>query len=151
MFTGVNYISLDTKGRLAIPTKYRTELQERCDFKLKQTMYKDQCVLLYPLPEFEEIAYKIIKLPALDDHAQALRRWFIGHADDCEMDAQGRVLIVAPLRDRADLGKEVALVGQGNKFEIWSRKAWDHCCEESQALAIKGAEQLSPVLANLAL
>jgi MraZ protein len=122
VFRGVTSINLDDKNRLAIPTKYREELKECCDCKLVITSGFDPCLLLYPLPEWEETERKLIKLPSLHPQVKRLQRVLIGQASECEMDGQGRFLIPESLR--RDLGKRVALVGQGNKFEIWDDETW---------------------------
>lgn len=82
------------------------------------------CLWLYPLPEWESLEEKIIKLPTLDKMAGRLRRFVIGCATECEMDGQGRVLISEKLRDFAKLEKHIVLIGQLNKFEIWNETTW---------------------------
>lgn len=82
------------------------------------------CLWLYPLPEWEKLEQTISKLPTLNKMAGKLRRFVIGHASECEMDTQGRLLIPEKLRDFAGMEKHVFLVGQLNKFEIWSDTAW---------------------------
>ena len=152
MFRGVSSINLDDKGRLAMPTRYRAELEHCCDGQMVVTVGLDKCLLAYPLPEFEEIERKLVKLPALNKQAQRLRRLLIGHATECEMDGQGRFLIPEPLRRFATLEKRVALIGQGNKFEIWDEELWgrsrDEWIEEERS---EGDGDLSPELESLAL
>lgn len=151
MFRGVSAISLDEKGRLAVPTRYRGELGDCCDNQIVVTVGLDKCLLLYPLPEFEEIERKLVKLPALNKKAKRLQRLLIGHATECEMDGQGRFLIPEPLRRFAGLDKKVALIGQGNKFEIWDEERWaqarDVWIDEEQS----EAEELPPELGSLSL
>lgn len=129
MFRGVSAINLDEKGRLAIPTRYRLELNECCEGQLVVTVGLDKCLLLYPLPEFEEIERKLVKLPALNKQAKRLQRLLIGHAAECVLDGQGRFLIPEPLRRFAGLAKCAALIGQGNKFEIWDEDLWNRSRE----------------------
>ncbi|CAL1240200.1 division/cell wall cluster transcriptional repressor MraZ [Candidatus Methylocalor cossyra] len=152
MFRGVSAINLDEKGRLAVPTRYRAELSECCDGQLVVTIGLDKCLLLYPLPEFEEIERKLVKLPALNKKAKRLQRLLIGHATECELDGQGRFLIPDPLRRFALLEKRVALIGQGNKFEIWNEELWDRSrdtwIEEERS---EGDEDLAPELGSLSL
>lgn len=151
MFRGVNSINLDPKGRLAIPTRYRSELLESCDGQLVLTIDRDKCLLLYPLPEWEEIERKLIRLPTLNPHARRLQRLLIGHASECEMDAQGRVLVSEPLRKFAGLDKRVVLIGQGNKFEVWDEDVWnvrrDEWLEEE---SLEDMSDLPPELGSLA-
>lgn len=150
MFRGVSTINLDEKGRMAVPARYRAELAECCDNQVVMTVGLDKCLLLYPLPEFEAIERKLVKLPALDKKAKRLQRLLIGHAAEGEMDGQGRLLIPEPLRRFAGLDKKVALIGQGNKFEVWDETAWtqarDAWIEEEQS----DAAALSPELESLA-
>ena len=125
MFRGVNHISLDAKGRMALPTRYRERLNERCDGQIVITVDRDHCLLLYPLPEWEEIERKLVRLPSLNKQARRLQRLLIGHATECQLDGNGRVLLPQPLRDFADLQRNVVLIGQGNKFELWDEKLWN--------------------------
>jgi MraZ protein len=152
LFRGVNSINLDEKGRLVMPTRYRAELHESCDGQLVVTVGLDKCLMLYPLPEFEEIERKLVKLPSLNKQAKRLQRLLIGHAAECEMDGQGRFLVPEPLRKFAGLEKRVALIGQGNKFEIWDEDSWnasrDEWIEEERQESL---EDLSPELGSLAL
>lgn len=151
MFRGVSLISLDEKGRLAIPTRYRGELLTTCSGQVIVTVGLDKCLLLYPLPEFEEIERKLVKLPSLNPHAKRLQRLLMGHATECELDGQGRLLVAESLRHYAGLERKVALVGQGNKFEIWDEVLWnsnrDIWVEEERL----GQEDLTAELEGLAL
>ncbi|MEY4194258.1 MAG: hypothetical protein RLZZ226_626 [Pseudomonadota bacterium] len=151
MFRGVSLISLDDKGRLAIPTRYRGELLTTCSGQVIVTVGLDKCLLLYPLPEFEEIERKLVKLPSLNPHAKRLQRLLMGHATECELDGQGRLLVAESLRHYAGLERKVALVGQGNKFEIWDEVLWnsnrDIWVEEERL----GQEDLTAELEGLAL
>lgn len=131
MFRGVSSINLDVKGRLAIPTRYREELKECCERQLIVTLAVDEkgsgesgCLWLYPLPEWELLEQKINKLPTLNKMAGKLRRFVIGYASECEMDAQGRLLLPEKLRQFAGMEKHIVLLGQLNKFEIWNEEIW---------------------------
>ncbi|MDA9981906.1 division/cell wall cluster transcriptional repressor MraZ [Gammaproteobacteria bacterium] len=126
MFRGVNSLSLDVKGRLAIPTRYRDGLLRQSDGKMVVTINNaERCLWLYPLADWEEIERKLVSLPSLDAAAQRLKRILIGHANDCDLDAAGRVLLPGPLREFASLDKHVVMIGQGNKFEIWNEELWN--------------------------
>jgi MraZ protein len=124
MFRGVNNIKLDAKGRLAMPTRYRERLMERCDGNMVVTVDRDHCLLLYPLPEWEDIERKLDRLPSLNKQARRLQRLLVGHATECELDNAGRILLPAPLREFAGLDRQVVLIGQGKKFEIWDETTW---------------------------
>lgn len=125
MFRGVNALNLDSKGRLAIPTRYREALARHCNGQMVLTVDRDHCLLLYPLPDWEEIERKLVKLPSFNKQARRLQRLLIGHATECELDGNGRILLAPPLREFAGLNKSIVMIGQGNKFEIWSEEAWN--------------------------
>ena len=124
MFRGVSTLTLDSKGRLAIPTKYRERLVEHCDGQMVLTVDRDHCLLLYPLPEWEEIERKLVKLPSFNAQARRLQRLLIGHATEVDLDGSGRILLSPELREFAGLDKTVVLIGQGNKFELWDQASW---------------------------
>ncbi len=125
MLRGAHAITLDLKGRLALPTKYRDWLREESEGQLICTIdITHPCLLLYPLSEWEEIEKKLKALSTMDPLERRLQRLLLGHASECELDGSGRFLLPAPLRQHAKLDKQVMLVGQLNKFEIWSDAAW---------------------------
>ena len=147
MFRGVSSINLDAKGRLAIPTRYRAELQESCECQMIVTVAVDDrcvgeqgCLWLYPLPEWEKLELTISKLPTLNKMAGKLRRFLIGNASECEMDAQGRLLLLEKLRKFAGMEKHIVLIGQLNKFEIWNEQSWKD--KESEWMSGDDAEGL---------
>jgi MraZ protein len=124
LFRGINPLSLDAKGRLSMPVRYRQHLLDTADGQLILTVDRDRCLLLYPLPVWTEVERKLIQLSSVNARARALKRLLLGHAEECGMDASGRILLPAPLREFANLDKRVVMVGQGNKFEIWNEQAW---------------------------
>ena len=124
MFQGAAQLNLDSKGRLAIPSRHRDMLLAHCSGQLVLTADADGCLLFYPQPEWEPIRDKLLKLSALNPRIRALQRRLIGYAEDVEMDAAGRVLISPALRSYATLDKRVMLIGQGNKFELWDEAKW---------------------------
>ena len=117
MFRGVSTLSLDAKGRMAMPAKYRERLVDLCEGQLVVTVDRD-CLLLYPLPQWEEIERKLVRLPTLNAQARRLQRLLIGHATECELDGNGRILLPTPLREFARLEKRVVLIGQGKKSTV---------------------------------
>ena len=124
MFRGLATLNLDSKGRMAIPTRYRENLLRTCAGQMVLTVDRDHCLLLYPLPNWEEIERKLVRLPSFNKQARRLQRLLIGHATDCELDGNGRILLPPALREFAGLDKSVVLIGQGNKFEVWAEEAW---------------------------
>lgn len=131
MFRGVTQLSLDAKGRLAVPAKYRSELASFCAGCLIITVDPSKCLLIYPQPAWEPIEKEINKLPSFDPMTRKLQRLLVGNASDVEMDTAGRILIPPPLREFADLSKDVVLVGQGAKFELWDETQWNLQIEEA--------------------
>ena len=125
MFRGITQLSLDVKGRIAIPAKYRGELVEQCSGRLVVTADPSRCLLIYPQPAWEPIEQKLSALPSFNSKTRKLQRLLIGSASDVEMDNAGRILIAPPLRSFASLSKEVVLVGQGEKFELWDEQQWN--------------------------
>ena len=146
MFRGVNTVNLDAKGRLAVPTRYRERVNERCDGNMVITVDRDHCLLLYPLPDWEDIERKLVRLPSLNKQARKLQRLLIGHATDIEMDGHGRLLVPPPLREFANLGKRVVMIGQGNKFEIWNEEVWS---EKRDTWLAANEDDILPLPADL--
>jgi MraZ protein len=125
MFRGATKVTLDAKGRMVIPTRYRPSLVQSAQGKLIVTVDRDQCLLLYPLPEWEIVERKLMSLPSLNAQARKLQRLMVGHATDVELDGVGRVLIPPELREFAGLGQYGMLIGQGNRFELWDETRWN--------------------------
>ena len=125
VFRGATKVSLDAKGRLAIPTRYRERLTARCDGQIVVTVDKDHCLLIYPLPDWEELERKLVRLPSMNKVARNIVRIMVGYATEVDMDASGRILVSRELRDFAALDKQAMLIGQGNKFELWDEQTWN--------------------------
>ena len=139
MFRGAATINLDVKGRISIPTRYRAELLEQNQGQMVCTVdIRQPCLLLYPLKEWEIIEQK-------------LQRVMLGYATECELDSAGRILISGPLRQHAKLEKSIMLVGQLNKFEIWSEAEWQAQIEKDMALGATDSFALSEELKTLSL
>jgi len=124
VFRGINPLTLDAKGRLAIPTKYRARLQSESGGQLVVTVDRERCLLLYTLPEWEEIERRLLRLPTLNPKVRRLQGLLIGHATDVELDGHGRVLLPQVLREIASIERKAVLIGQGNKFELWDEQTW---------------------------
>jgi len=126
MFRGATELTLDSKGRLVLPTRYRERVAERCGGKLILTIHPGgECLLIYPLPDWEELERKLMRLPNLRPDAQRVQRLLVGHAADLELDAHGRMLLPANLRDFAGLSRDAVLIGQGSHFELWDETRWN--------------------------
>ncbi|WPL14793.1 division/cell wall cluster transcriptional repressor MraZ [Thiorhodovibrio litoralis] len=126
-------MNLDAKGRLAIPARQRERLARLCDSKLVITADPQHCLLVYPDSTWTEIERKLMSLPSFDQQSRALQRLLIGYANEVEIDSQGRVMVTSEQRDYAQLDKRAALVGVGNKFELWDEAAWRKTLEEAEA------------------
>ena len=121
MFMGEFNHSIDTKGRIIIPAKFREALGE--EFVI--TLGLDGCLFAYPDEEWQTFIAKLRTLPGTKE-ARQLQRYFMAGAAACEVDKQGRILIPAKLREEAALDKDIVFVGVLNKIEIWSKERWDN-------------------------
>jgi MraZ protein len=140
MFRGANKITLDAKGRIAIPTRYRERLSERCESQLIITVDRDYCLLLYPLPDWEDLERRLMRLPSLNRQVRRLQRLMVGYATEVELDGHGRVLLPRELRDYAGLEKQAILIGQGTKFELWDDLRWNE--KRDQWLAAEESDEV---------
>jgi len=139
MFRGATKVTLDAKGRLAIPSRYRERITSRADGHLVATVDRDYCLLIYPLPDWEEIERKLVRLPALNPQARRLQRLMVGYATELDMDGHGRILLPRELREFAGLDRAAMLIGQGNKFELWNDERWN--ARRDEWLASEQGEQ----------
>ena len=124
MFRGATKVTLDDKGRMVMPTRYRESISERAQGRLIVTVDRDQCLLIYPLPDWEQTERKLMSLPSLHAQARRLQRLMVGHATDVELDSHGRVLVPPELREFAALQRYGMLIGQSNRFELWDETRW---------------------------
>ncbi len=124
-FSGSTNLNLDAKGRLSFPARYRERLAEICGGRLFITvdLYQDPCLRIYPKPDWEEIQQKVMSKGS-SPSARAVQRVFLGQAESCDLDGNGRILVPSTLREYAKLEKKTVLVGQGKGFELWSEEAW---------------------------
>lgn len=148
MFRGASKITLDGKGRMAIPTRYRDGIAARSGGSLVATIDRDPCLLIYPLPDWEDMERRLMRLPGNKPAVRAFQRRIVGHAAEMDMDSHGRILISKELREIAHLDKQVMLIGQGNKFELWDEDQWAQWLEQSSSNADL---ELPPELESLSL
>jgi MraZ protein len=126
VFRGFSTVTIDSKGRLAIPSRFRERLLEMSDGSLIQTLNPlDHSLWLYPLNDWEAIEKKLADLSDFDKQSRRTKQMMRGYANDCQLDSQGRILVPQELRDYADLQKQAVILGQGNKFEIWNHALWE--------------------------
>ena len=125
MFRGAHYVTMDEKGRLAMPARLRELLLSHCGGRLVVTVHlRHDCLVIYPLPEWERLERELQKPSGSDPNIIRIKRRIMGHAVDVELDGSGRFLLSAPLRDRAQLGKKLVLAGQGGALELWAEELW---------------------------
>jgi MraZ protein len=137
---------------MAMPMRYRERLIERSEGRLVVTIDTDErCLLLYPLPEWENIERKLDALPSFNAQARRVQRLLMGHATDAEMDSHGRILLSPPLRQYAQMDKRVVLIGQGKKFELWDEAQWSAKRDQWLAEETVGDETLPTELQSLSL
>ncbi|MDX1590310.1 MAG: division/cell wall cluster transcriptional repressor MraZ [Oleiphilaceae bacterium] len=126
MFSGRHALNLDAKGRLAIPTRHREKLKASCGGRVVLTQHPmDNCLALYPEPQWDEIAHKVAELSDADQAVRHLKRRFLGQAIELELDSAGRILVAPELRELIGLDKKAMLVGILHRFEIWAGEAWE--------------------------
>ncbi len=121
MFMGEYNHSIDNKGRLIIPAKFREQLGDT--FVVTQGL--DGCLFIYGNEEWEAFTEKLKQLPLTNLKARKFTRYFLAGATSCEVDKQGRILLPQKLRQSADLTKDVVLAGVGSRIEIWDSARWE--------------------------
>lgn len=125
VFRGIHVVGIDDKGRMAMPAKYRKDLTTYCRGELIVTLDRDGCLLIYPAGDWRAKEKDLLALPAMNPGARFVQRLMVGHATDCTMDKQGRLLLPPALRDVGGIAhRSAVLLGQGNKFELWDEKVW---------------------------
>ena len=126
MFTGEYRHTVDEKGRLAVPSRFRADLAQGGQV----SKWIDGCVALHPRDEWEALAKQIDTLPFTDPGARTLRRHLYGSAFEVSLDRQGRFVLPPPLREAAGLESEVVVVGAGARLEFWSPGRWSKYSEQ---------------------
>ncbi|MDQ0088414.1 MraZ protein [Paenibacillus anaericanus] len=130
--------SIDDKGRVIIPAKFRDLLGS----SFVVTRGLDKCLFVYPLQEWEVLEQKLKALPLMKSDARAFTRFFFSGATECEWDKQGRVNLPGSLRDYAKLEKDCVVLGVSNRVEIWSRDTWEQYFQQSEDTFNEIAEKL---------
>jgi MraZ protein len=138
MFMGEYHHSIDNKGRMIVPSKFRDELGDM--FIITRGL--DQCLFGYPISEWELIEEKLKGLPLTKKDARAFTRFFFSGATESELDKQGRINIPAPLLQYAKLEKECVILGVSNRIEIWSKQIWEDYFTQSEESFAEIAENM---------
>lgn len=146
-FYGTFFLTLDAKGRIAIPASERTKLSEFCGSRIVVTADLEDRLLVYPEPFFDELVDRLNQLPGLKPTTEALQRTLLGYASHSKLDAQGRVLLTPAQRSRARLEKEAVLIGIGNRYQLWRKDAWQEQAVVDQQVT-KVALSSEPELAD---
>lgn len=139
MLMGKYQNSIDAKGRMIVPAKYREELGYRCVL----TRGIDKCLYIYPMPQWEKFMEKLSKLPTTDPNARAFVRHFYANAVECDIDKQGRMGIPQELREYAGIEKELVTVGILDKIEIWSKSQWSDAEELTEMSPVDVAAKMA--------
>ncbi len=135
MLNGVSKLNLDAKGRLAIPSRYRERLMEDCNGRLVVTLDQERRMVIYPYNDWKKVEEKLVKL-SISKAAVKLKRLILGHAEDCDMDKNGRINLPSYLREKNNLTKQIVLVGIGNKFEVWNEENWTDEWDDEEELEL---------------
>ncbi|MBE5874918.1 MAG: division/cell wall cluster transcriptional repressor MraZ [Lachnospiraceae bacterium] len=135
MFMSEYNHTVDAKGRLIIPSKFRDVLGE--EFVVSKGM--DGCLFVYANDDWNAFEQKLTSLPLINKEARQFARFFLAGAAQVELDKQGRILLPANLREFAGLDKDVVLVGVGSRIEIWSKEKWDNVAGDEDMDAIASA------------
>jgi MraZ protein len=138
MFMGEYHHSIDNKGRMIVPSKFRDDLGDM--FIITRGL--DQCLFGYPLSEWALIEEKLKGLPLTKKDARAFTRFFFSGATESELDKQGRINIPAPLLQYAKLEKECVVLGVSNRIEIWSKQIWEDYFSQSEESFAEIAENM---------
>ena len=139
MFMGEYNHTIDTKGRLIIPSKFREGLGE--EFVITKGL--DGCLFVFPNDEWQAFELKLKSLPLTNKNARQFARFFVAGATPCELDKQGRILLPGTLREFAGLDKDVVLTGMLNRIEIWSKEKWNENNSLDDAAMDEIAEQMT--------
>lgn len=149
VFRGASQVTIDGKGRMAIPARYRDPLMAACEGQMVVTVDRDQCLLVYPLPAWEAVETDLIRMANLDPRARQLQRFLMGYATEIVMDGQGRLQLTPPLRKFAHLESRAMLIGQGHKFELWAEERWEQSQTDWLAGPKEGLGEMPAALQNL--
>ena len=125
MFSGVNNINLDAKGRMAVPARHKDLLATDGVDQLMVTLaHRGNCLLVYPMPAWQVLEKRLMKLSDLNQSVYQLKQILLGHASQCGLDGSGRILIPPLLREHVEIDKRSSLVGMGNRLELWQEETW---------------------------
>ncbi len=137
--------TIDIKGRLIVPSKFREDLGQ----KFVITKGLDNCLFVYPMEEWKVLESKLKTLPFTKADARAFVRFFFSGASECEVDKQGRILLPGNLRDYAKLDKDIVIIGVSSRIEVWAREVWENYSQEAEVDYEEIAEKLQDFDINI--
>nr|PZN63169.1 MAG: cell division/cell wall cluster transcriptional repressor MraZ [Pseudomonadota bacterium] len=150
MFRGATKVTIDDKGRVVVPAQHRAALAAPAAGRVVVTVDRDQCLRIYPFPEWEKIEAQLNALPSLHPQVRRLQRLMIGHAQEVTLDSHGRIALTPELREFAGLSRSAWIVGQGKGLELWDEERWKAQREEWMK-SEQGVTELATELSSLSL
>ena len=141
MFLGRHEHTMDSKGRVSVPARFRERIEEEYRNQLILTN-EERCLVLYPQDEWKNLMEKLATLPQMKLDVKSFQRFFVSGACECSIDRQGRILIPPILRDYAGLRKDLIFVGIQSKIEIWDKERWNEELEKSKASFVKFSDSI---------
>jgi len=138
-FRGTSYLSMDEKGRMVLPSRFRERLSEQNSRKVvvAKSPY-DPCLMLYPIQQWMVLEEQVMSLPSADRSVRWLQRELVGASEELEVSANGRVLLPQTLRLHAGLEKKLVLIGQHNRMEVWGESPWQAMQSEFEGADVLG-------------
>lgn len=139
MFRGIFHNSMDDKGRVSIPARFREQIKSEHETPMVLTLGFDQCLFLYPMDAWKKIEEKLASLDTLNAEVRQFQRTIMKASDEVEMDQQGRIMISPVLRKEGGLGKNVVIVGMLHRIEIWDKDKYEgYHAQTTQSLELLG-------------
>jgi MraZ protein len=146
MFRGTYEHSIDDKGRVSVPVKFREQLQASNDDRVVITnfaVHQTHCLEVYPFAAWVQLEEQLCGKPQFDQKLVNFLSYYVSSAHDCELDKQGRILLPANLRDYASLKRDVVFTSALTKFQIWDRELWQHVRDVVERQFMEHPEDLS--------
>ncbi|MGH2575291.1 MAG: division/cell wall cluster transcriptional repressor MraZ [Ignavibacteria bacterium] len=132
MFQGHANINLDDKGRIIIPSKFRKHISSEANSLMHVTLGRDNCLWLYPSNEWTKLVKRLLKLNAYTKDVIAMQRQILYFAEECSIDSQHRILIPQNLLQKVEIKKEILIIGQLDRIELWNQKTYEKYLKENK-------------------
>ena len=151
-FRGHSTLSLDAKGRLVMPSRFRDLLSENQVTQLVVSIdMQGKKLTLYPFEQWKAFEQRLMSMPSLNEAVQRLQNMIIGNAFEVEPDNNGRISIPSQLREMVGLGKKITMVGQGSRLEIWTHESWEEQCQTWQQTGPVSMDELPDSVKDMVL